>query len=205
MWVNCARIKGNGKAPIPVEPTGKWMEDPRGNGKHLYAKPNDVSLDVCDNPSERIVSGYSSEAVVTNERDETLPTVPESSPASSSHAEDQCAKFPHRPKRDACYKALADAANGGSAHHSEPTAVSYESGETAPTTASNDSEPAPRYNQDYTSDVVTEEVSPVLRTEAVPPMTNPTTPYVAPSVPPATPSAAVAPVKPTPCYGRRRK
>jgi hypothetical protein len=74
MWVNCARIKGNGKAPIPVEPTGLWRDDPRGEHKHLYAKPNDNSLDVCDNPSERIVFGYSSETVVTDHHTETAQT-----------------------------------------------------------------------------------------------------------------------------------
>jgi hypothetical protein len=72
--------------------------------------------------------------------------------------------------------------------------VSYESGDT--------SETAPTEGQDYAS-----EVSPALTTEADTAVTNPTTPYVAPSVPPTTPYVAVAPVVPTtsPCRGRRRK
>jgi hypothetical protein len=59
MWVNCARVKGNGKAPMPVEPTQKWLVDPRGSGKDLYKRPNDVKLPICDNPSEKPGAGYS--------------------------------------------------------------------------------------------------------------------------------------------------
>jgi hypothetical protein len=83
MWVNCARIKGNGKSPIPVEPTPMWLNDPRGEHPNLYIKPNDVSLPICENPSQKIVASYSSGTVSYVNSTETLPTL-SSSAASSS-------------------------------------------------------------------------------------------------------------------------
>jgi hypothetical protein len=77
MWVNCARIKGNGKVPFPVKPTGKWMDDPRGDGTDLYIAPNDVSLKITDNPSERRLGSG------------------------------RCLSFPLGERRDTCYRNLA--------------------------------------------------------------------------------------------------
>jgi hypothetical protein len=65
MWVNCALIKGNGKSPIPVEPTPLWRSDPRGTGIITYLPKNLESLAVSYNPSEKFVSGYSSGTFVS--------------------------------------------------------------------------------------------------------------------------------------------
>jgi hypothetical protein len=58
MWVQCARIKGNGKVPVPVVPVGNWRDDPRPNVNIIPVnKPN---LKVTPNPDEKVVSGSSS-------------------------------------------------------------------------------------------------------------------------------------------------
>ena len=54
MWVQCAKIKGNGNDPIPVETTGVWMEDTRDpKTKNDNIAENKVGLEITPNPSER--------------------------------------------------------------------------------------------------------------------------------------------------------
>ena len=54
MWVNCAMIKGNGKNPVPVKPTGIWVKT---DSRHSYAK-NKPGLPVSIIPSETVDTSY---------------------------------------------------------------------------------------------------------------------------------------------------
>jgi hypothetical protein len=57
VWVQCATIKGNGKSPISVQPTGNWLVDPRFIGKKGNTKvnptPNKPGAEISKNNSER--------------------------------------------------------------------------------------------------------------------------------------------------------
>jgi hypothetical protein len=63
MWVQCAKVAGNNKSPIQVEPTGKWLVDPReattpnGSDGKLVPTENKVGLAISDNSSERKSTG----------------------------------------------------------------------------------------------------------------------------------------------------
>jgi hypothetical protein len=72
MWVNCAMIKGNGKAPIPHRPNGQWAEDPRGDyRKGAYVNfntdvpDNKIGLPISVITTEEVDPGYSSLPVGT--------------------------------------------------------------------------------------------------------------------------------------------